>query len=119
MAVAKVPHVIGAWYKKNFGDLLSSSNSVHDAPIIKHVTQYKGELPVYFEPLEIISLVPPFKLTFVGKFSHGKTSIEALCKEFHKVGFKGSFLVGWIDPWHIFVHFDLEEDYLQFWMKGM
>lgn len=49
----------------------------------------------------------------MGKFSHGKLSMEALRKEFYWVGFKDSFSVGWMDPRHVLIRFDLEEDYMR------
>lgn len=74
---------------------------------------------MFFDQMEKTTLAAPFKLTLVGKFSHWKPSIEVLLKEFHTVSFKGSFSVGWLDPRHVLVHFDLEEDYMRVFMKGM
>lgn len=73
----------------------------------------------FLEPSEISTLAAPLKLTLVGKFFHGRPSIEVLRKEFHTMGFKGSFSVGWMDLRHILIRFDQEEDYMRFWMKGM
>lgn len=53
----------------------------------------------------------------LGKFLPRKASIEVLPKEFHTMGFKCSFLVGWLDPCHVLVCFDPEGNYMRFWMK--
>lgn len=71
---------------------------------------------MFFDPHEISSLLAPFKLTLLGKFSHGRPSMEVLHNDFHKVGFKGSFSIAWMDYGHVLIHFDLEEHYMRFWM---
>lgn len=43
--------------------------------------------------------------------------MEVLRKEFHKVGSKGCFSIGWMDSHYVLIQFDLEEDYMRFWMK--
>ncbi|KAL3516699.1 hypothetical protein ACH5RR_023601 [Cinchona calisaya] len=43
--------------------------------------------------------------------------MEALCKEFQKIGFVASYMVGILD-YHLLMKFDYEEDYLCVWCCG-
>ncbi|KAI5663628.1 hypothetical protein M9H77_22951 [Catharanthus roseus] len=103
---AKTSQQSVVWSNESFAELFSSKSTAPSPPIIKTVNLYKGEPALYFDPHEILNLVAPFKLTLVGKFSHGRPSMDVLRKEFPKVSFKGSFSMGWMDSRHMLIHFD-------------
>ncbi|KAI5677247.1 hypothetical protein M9H77_08197 [Catharanthus roseus] len=86
--------------------------------VVKLPSQFKGESAVFFDKKEINSLAEPFNLSLIGKFSHGRPSLDNLRWEFHTFGFKGSFTIGWLDSRHVLIRFDLEEDYIRLWLKG-
>lgn len=96
------------WARKSFADLFSSTAPVPSP--LKSVSSYKCESAIIFKEEKISSLAAPSKLCLIGMFSQGKPSTEALRKDFHTIGFKGYFSVGWLDPWHVLICLDLEED---------
>ncbi|XP_027155307.1 uncharacterized protein LOC113755505 [Coffea eugenioides] len=44
--------------------------------------------------------------------------MEGLRKDFMSVGFKGSFSLGLLDPRHVLIRFDLEDDFHRCWLRG-
>lgn len=58
----------------------------------------EAEPTIIFEDKKISSLAAPLKRCLVGKFSHGKPSMAVFQKEFHTIGLKGSFNIGWLGP---------------------
>ncbi|KAL3510010.1 hypothetical protein ACH5RR_029411 [Cinchona calisaya] len=86
---------------RSIATIVSSSDD--SIPLIKPST-YKRE-PTVFLLLEVIqklALLFLFSLEpTVGKFSKGRSSMEALCKEFQKIGFVGSYTLGLPDYRHI------------------
>lgn len=77
----------------------------------------KRSHPLFLKTLMLSNLLP-FQALSCGKFSHRNPSIELLWKDFHKFDLKGNFTIGWLDPCHFFLQFDLEEDFMRIWVKG-
>ncbi|XP_071925054.1 uncharacterized protein [Coffea arabica] len=86
---------------------------------IKTAAQYRGEPTVLFSEEDIAKLSAPFKFAVVGKFSHGRPSLDVIRKSFSAIGFKSNFAVGLLDQRHILIRFCLEEDFLRCWTKGL
>lgn len=106
------------WNRKTFSELFTGTAQQEPAaPSVKPAALFLGEPAVFFEKQDITELVVPFRLCLIGKFSYGKPTMENLRKEFHTVGFKGSFSIGWLDPRHVLIRFDLEEHYMRLWLK--
>lgn len=72
---------------------------------------FKGGDCTITKPLPISQLV--------GKFSHGRPSMEILRKAFAAIGFVGSFSLGLMDYRHVLICFTLEEDFHRRWLKGL
>ena len=53
----------------------------------------------------------PFKLTFVGKFSYNRPSMELIRKFFTSLRLKGISKVSLLDNRHVLIQLDVEEDY--------
>ncbi|KAI5682183.1 hypothetical protein M9H77_03411 [Catharanthus roseus] len=107
-------HKRGAWSKKSFPELFSSNSSSPAAPIVKRQSLQRGASG-FLEPSEISTLAAPLKLTLVGKFFHGRPSIEVLRKEFHTMGFKGYPLL--VFKWSSSFHLVAKPSVLPTWMS--
>ena len=104
--------------KRSFADILaSSSNPLPSSQFLKPREVYRGEPAVTFTIDEIQSLASPFRFALVGKFSKGRPSMEALRKEFLTIGYKGTFTLGLLDPRHVLIRFEHEEDYHRCWLR--
>lgn len=101
------------WGRLSFASLFSSPDaSLPAATGIKPVMEFKGEPAIYFSQKEISLLVEPFRFTLICKFTQGKPSMEAIRKEFRTIGLKGGVQIGWLDPRHVLIRPDKEEDFL-------
>ncbi|XP_071906094.1 uncharacterized protein [Coffea arabica] len=96
----------------------TSSSSLSPCKI-KIAAQFRGEPAVLFSEEDIAKLSAPFKFAVVGKFSHGRPSLEVIRKACSAIGFKSNFAVGLLDQRHILIRFCLEEDFLRCWTKGL
>lgn len=85
---------------------------------IKEATLHKGEPALHYTDPEITDLSSPLRYALIGKFSTDRPSMEFLRHGFKTIGFKGDFRLGLMDPKHILIRFDLEEDYHRCWLHG-
>ena len=104
--------------KRSFADILSSSAAVAPISCLKPRENYRGEPAVSFSAEDVRLLSSPLKFALIGKFSRGRPSMEGLRKDFMSVGFKGSFSLGLLDPRHVLIRFDLEDDFHRCWLRG-
>ncbi|CAI9109405.1 OLC1v1009221C1 [Oldenlandia corymbosa var. corymbosa] len=58
-------------------------------------------------------------MNLVGKFSYGRPKMEFLRDEFKKIGFKGGYELGLMNPRHVLIRFELEEDYQRCWITSL
>ncbi|CAI9108610.1 OLC1v1008257C2 [Oldenlandia corymbosa var. corymbosa] len=65
------------------------------------------------------ALIAPHKMCLVRKFSYGCPKMEEVREEFKKIGFKGSFFLGLMNPCHVLIRFELEEDYQHCWLSSI
>src|SRR3954469_21867824 len=63
------------------------------------------------------SLSAPFRLSLVGKFSHGRPSMEMARSIFAKLDLKGNFFLGHLDSKHILIKLEHEGDFNRLWLK--
>lgn len=75
---------------------------------IKPLSSLKGEPTVCFSEEEIDKLAAPFNHVLVGKFSHGRPSMELVRKAFAAIGFSGSYSLGLLDHRHVLIRFTLK-----------
>src|SRR4051812_16255899 len=67
----------------------------------------------------IDSLSAPFRLTLVGKFSHGRPSMERSRSIFSMLDLKGNYFLGHLDAKHILIKLDHEGDFNRLWLKDL
>lgn len=63
------------------------------------------------------SLSIPFKHAIIRKFSHSRQNMEQSYMAFNKLGLKGTFPQGHLDPKHILIGLQHEGDFNRLWMK--
>ncbi|CAI9108928.1 OLC1v1008636C1 [Oldenlandia corymbosa var. corymbosa] len=66
---------------------------------------------------EFEKLVAPHRLSLVGKFSYGRPKIEKIHKVFKKIGFNGGYTLGLMNPRHVLIRFEQEDDYQRCWIR--
>lgn len=84
---------------------------------LKHPSTFKGGPIIFFSKEDIQLLARPFKHSLVGKFSHGRPSMEIIQKVFQTFSLKSDFHFGLIDHKHILIRLESEEDFSRIWMR--
>ncbi|CAI9108910.1 OLC1v1008616C1 [Oldenlandia corymbosa var. corymbosa] len=64
----------------------------------KKVTFFNGTPELEYEEDEFDDLIAPHKMNLVGKFSYGRPKMEILREDFKKIGFKGGYDLGLMNP---------------------
>ncbi|CAI9102519.1 OLC1v1000801C1 [Oldenlandia corymbosa var. corymbosa] len=85
----------------------------------KKVTFFNGTPELEYEDDEFEDLIAPHKMNLVGKFSYGRPKMEILREDFKKIGFKGGYDLGLMNPRHVLIWFELEEDYQRCWITSI
>ncbi|CAI9112486.1 OLC1v1012943C1 [Oldenlandia corymbosa var. corymbosa] len=85
--------------------------------LIKQVKFVNGTPTLEYEDEEFERLVAPHRLCLVGKFSYGRPKMEEIHNEFKKIGFQGGYTLGRMNPRHVLIRFDQEEDYQRCWIR--
>lgn len=88
---------------------------IHE-PTLKTGSQYKGEPALFYSQVEVQDLSGSLHYALVGKFSHGRPPMEFISRGFQTIGFKGSYRLSLLDPQHILIRFDYEEDFHRCWL---
>src|SRR5436190_4128261 len=63
------------------------------------------------------TLSKPLKLSLVGKFSHGRPTMERSRLIFSKLGLRGGFFLGHLDQKHMLIRLNDEEDFNRIWLR--
>lgn len=103
--------------KKSFASLLFKTASPPSAtPVTFESASYKGEpgLKIPKSAIEITS--KPLQFTLIGKFSHGRPTMERSRLLFSKLGLKGDFSLGHLDTKHLLNRLQEEEDFKRIWL---
>ncbi|CAI9089600.1 OLC1v1024201C1 [Oldenlandia corymbosa var. corymbosa] len=85
----------------------------------RKVTFFNGTPELEYEEDEFDDLIAPHKMNLVGKFSYGRPKMEILREDFKKIGFKGGYDLGLMNPRHVLIRFELEEDYQRCWITSV
>ncbi|CAI9112858.1 OLC1v1013358C1 [Oldenlandia corymbosa var. corymbosa] len=85
--------------------------------LIKQVKFMNGTPTLEYKDDEFERLVAPHKLYLEGKFSYGRPKMEEIHDEFKKIGFNGGYTLGLMNPRHVFIRFNQEEDYQRCWIR--
>ncbi|KAL3527899.1 hypothetical protein ACH5RR_012555 [Cinchona calisaya] len=80
---------------------------------------YKGDLAICFLNEEVENWFEPFNFSLVGRFEHRRPNMELIWKNFLTIGFKGAVSLGLLDHRYVLIRFDIEENFLRSWLKGM
>lgn len=94
-----------------------SSSTIHPFIPIIPPSKYKGEPSIKRSAALINSLSQPFKYALIGKFSHGRPSMEATRQSFQTFGLKAAFSLGHLDVKHILIRVNHEADFQRLWIK--
>ena len=103
--------------KKSFSQLFSRPST---SPIqIRQATSYKGEAAVIFSRADAEKLAAPFRWALVGKFSHGRPSLEDIRKFFASLNLKDHISIGLMDYRNVLIKCSAEEDFNRIWTRGV
>nr|XP_027082307.1 uncharacterized protein LOC113704619 [Coffea arabica] len=103
--------------KKSFSQLFSQPaiSPIH----IQQASVYKGEAAVGFSKADADKLAAPFQWALVGKFSHGRPSLEDIRKFFASLNLKDHVSIGLMDYRHVLIKCMAEADFNRIWMRGI
>ncbi|XP_027118292.2 uncharacterized protein [Coffea arabica] len=103
--------------KKSFSQLFSqpATSPIH----IRQASVYKGEAAVVFSKADADKLAAPFQWALVGKFSHGRPSLEDIRKFFALLNLKDHVSIGLMDYRHVLIKCTTEADFNRIWMRGI
>jgi len=110
----KPPDPPNVW-AKNFSSVVANKDTKE--PDLKTPSSFKGEPIVLFTLEDIKALVVTFKYSIVGKFSHGRPSMDEIRKIFLTFNLKQPCTVGLIDNKHVLIKLECEEDFVRLWTK--
>ncbi|XP_027101284.2 uncharacterized protein [Coffea arabica] len=103
--------------QKSFSQLFTEPTP---SPIhVRPVTTYKGEAAVIFSKQDAEKLAAPYRWVLVGKFSHGRPSLEEIRKIFTSLNLKDQISVGLLDYRHVLLKCASEVDFNRIWMRGI
>src|SRR5436190_15248498 len=109
---------------KSFTSLLKenpkSTSYLSDPPPALLPPAVHHEEPALKIPQVLIEqLSSPFRFTLVGKFSHGRPTMERARSVFAKLDLKGNYFIGHLDPKHILIMLEHEGDFYRLWLKDL
>ena len=83
------------------------------------MASYKEEAAVIFSKDDVEKLIAPYRCTLVGKFSHGRPSLEEIWKFFATLNLKDQVSIGLIDYRHVLLKCTTKTDFNRIWMQGI
>ncbi|CAI9115354.1 OLC1v1016241C1 [Oldenlandia corymbosa var. corymbosa] len=111
IAPPKKPKTFASFFQK-----LSAPEAVQSS-LIKQVKFINGTPTLEYEDDEFEKLIAPHRLSLVGKFLYGCPKMEEIHKEFKKIGFNGDYTLGLMNPRHILIRIEEEDDYQRCWIR--
>lgn len=105
------PLPVSPMHRKSFASIASTTTMQTAIPLIPP-TLFKGEPALRLSHEIINTLAQPFKFVLIGKFSHGRPSMEATKKFFHTFDLVSPVSLGYLDSKHILIQVNHEA-----WMK--
>lgn len=72
---------------------------------------------IFFSEEDIAIHSSFFKFGLIGKFSHRRPSLPELKSALETIELKSAFIVSLMDPRHILLRFNHEEDYHRVWLR--
>src|SRR2546430_2298003 len=85
--------------KKSFSSLFAKTLSASSlaAPILLPTSFYKGEPSIKISKEALATMSQPLQLSLIGKFSHGRPTMERSRLLFSKLGLIGGYDLGHLD----------------------
>lgn len=107
-------------HQKSSASLLKSPSDLNPPPIdlIPPSTRH-GEPALKLTRSIVDRLSEPFKYSLVGKFSHGRPTLEKARLIFAKFNLKGSYQLGHLDQKHMLIRLSTEANFNRLWLKEL
>ncbi|XP_027060814.2 uncharacterized protein [Coffea arabica] len=103
-----------------FETVRTTEDYITASPIrVRPVTTYKGEAAVIFSKEDADRLAAPFRWTLVGKFSHGRPTLEDIRKFLASLNLRDHVTVGLMDYRHVLIRCKAESDFTRLWTRGI
>src|SRR4051812_27952749 len=100
-----------SFFQKSFSPL-----QIPDLPPIP-ISTYRGE-PTLMIPQKMVEVLSkPYQFALVGKFSHGRPTMDRARLIFNKLGLKGNFSLGHLDHKHMLINLENEGDFTRLWLR--
>ncbi|CAH9079667.1 unnamed protein product [Cuscuta europaea] len=80
---------------------------------MKTHTRFKGVPAITFPEQEVLDLAARHRKALVGYFFKTRPSLVNMRKSFENIDFKGNIQLGLLNQKHVFIRFDIDEDYLR------
>ncbi|CAI9102639.1 OLC1v1000938C1 [Oldenlandia corymbosa var. corymbosa] len=111
VAPSEPPRSFASFFQKPF-NVVDNKDS-----LIKPIKFINDTPTLEYEEDEFERLVAPHRLCLVGKFSYGRPKMDEIHKEFKKIGFNGAYTLGLMNPRHVLIRFEQEDDYQRCWIR--
>ncbi|GAA0171066.1 hypothetical protein LIER_43891 [Lithospermum erythrorhizon] len=98
----------------------SLSTSPHHPCLVTNlrpIAVHDGKPSVNFKKSDKQAFIQEMNYVLIGKFSHGRPTLDAIKEFFVNMKFKGEFNISIFDPKHLFIELTLLEDRNKLWMK--
>lgn len=102
---------------KSFAAIIGCAPLMKPLVSIKEPSSFRGDPAIFFSAKGFPHLAEPFKFSLVGKFSHGRPSMDIIRKVFASMDLKAEASIGLIDNKHILIRLNLEEDFHRLCLK--
>lgn len=80
---------------------------------------HHGEPALKIPQSLVTTLSKPFSLALIGKFSNGRPTMERSCLFFNKLGLRGNFTLGHLDPKYMLIRLEDEGDFNHLCIKEL
>ncbi|CAI9102756.1 OLC1v1001076C1 [Oldenlandia corymbosa var. corymbosa] len=111
VAPSEPPRSFASFFQKPF-NVVDNKDS-----LVKPIKFINGTPTLEYEEDEFERLDAPHRLCLVGKFSYGRPKMDEIHKEFKKIGFNGAYTLGLMNPRHVLIRFEQEDDYQRCWIR--
>src|SRR4051812_26232640 len=104
--------------KKSFTPLFAKAAGPTLSPAqILPTLSYKGEPSVKISKEAMAAMSKPLQLSLIGKFSHGRPTMERSRPLFSKLGLSGGYDLGHLDQKHMLIRLQKEDDFNRLWLR--
>lgn len=94
-------------------NLLQHLLSGHNLPLLR--LQRRTSIKISRSAID--SMSKPFQFSIIGKFSHGRPTMERSRSVFGKLGLKDVYFLGHLDPKHMLIRIQDKGDFNRLWLR--